>query len=508
MNWLDWLVVFTYLIGIAVVGIYSGRDEKTSTDYILGGRAFGWIPILFSIVATETSALTFVGVPATGYTSNWTYLQLVVGAIVGRIILAFVFIPVYYKHQVFTVYQYLRDRFGTCSYMASTVLFLITRLMASGVRLYAGSIIVAYALDVQPGAAIVIVTIFAAAYTYTGGLKAVIWTDVLQGILFLGGALGCVAYIIHGVGDAGWAYAQSDEMLSKLRVFNFSWNEAEGFYFWQGLFGMTFLCLATHGTDQDLTQRMLAASDHTKSQRALVFSGLLDVPIVVMFLALGYWLKVHYHVFPDPNLPEKAKEIFPYFIVHVLPHGIGGLLVACVLAAAMSSLDSALNALGSTFALDVYCPLRRSWNRICVHDLERRGRFDEARDLEASGVAAVADESNLVRITRMAVLLFALVLTGVAILSQHVDKILFFGLEILTYTYGAMLGVFLLGLLTPWGKDRTNMIAMACGLATPWVMKSMYSSSDELWVWNIMFASLVTFAVGAILGQKPEVVEP
>jgi SSS family solute:Na+ symporter len=462
---IDLTIIAGYLFFIITLGIWYGRKEENLEDYFLGGRRVAWIAVLLSIVATETSALTFIGTPAFAYNHNWTYIQLLIGAIIARFIIAKLFIKQFYRYKVYTVYEYLSKRFGTGSKNCASIVFLITRVLASGVRLFGASIIVSVATGLSPLTSIIIIATAAVLYTAIGGIKAVIWTDVCQAILLFGGGLIALFFIFRDIPNGWEGVINITRGLSKFKLFDFSFSHKAAYTIWAGIIGSTFFTLATHGTDQDLVQRMLTAKDYNRSKRALILSGFADIPIVILFLSIGSLLFAYYQAIPTPGLPEKADDIFPYYIVHHVPKGLAGLLIASVFAAAMSSIDSALNSLSTTWINDFYRPY----------------------------IKKDASERHYLTMAKIFTAFFGFFLILIAFLSRDTQQVLILGLKIGTFTYGALLGIFLLGLLTEKGNDVGNAISIVVSIVAV-LFINFYT--EIAWVWYVMIGTIITFSVG------------
>ncbi len=512
----DIIVVLAYFCAIFGIGLYVGRRQNSLESYALGNRSMPWWAILASIIAAEISAATFLGAPAEGFVlRNFTYAQLTIGAVLGRIIVGKLFLRPYYQYNVVSIYEYLERRFGVVTRRLASVTFLISRVLASGTRLYFAGILLVIAYMAVTGqssagatetvtiyiAALTFITIFTAVYTTLGGLKAVVWTDVLQASILAISIVTTIGVLLMSIcGDLGlaegWNYICStisdtsvnpevkpwkgidlgltgEGLVSDLR--NILGSE---YTLWSAVLGATFLAMATHGTDQDMVQRMLAAKDSRTGSRAVILSGLVDVPVVLVFLTCGMLLYV-YFVKNGISLPEKNTEIFPWFIIHCLPAGVRGLLVAALLATAMGSLSTALNALATTATKDWY------------HDVFRPN----------------ASEAQMLRAVRWNTVLFAVLLIAVGAVTAwftvHNPKvrILPIALGIFGYTYGSLLGVFLLGMLTKSrGRDFGNVLAMLAGFAV--VAGLELARAFELWdvvvafPWRVTIGTLVTFAVG------------
>lgn len=464
-------VIVCYFFALAVVGYLFGRKEESTDDFFLGGRRVPWIAVGLSILATECSAVTFIGAPAISFQSggNFTYLQLAIGSLIGRILIATLFLKAFYLFQVTTVYEYLKHRFGVVTQVAGALFFFVTRLMASGVRLFVASLALYVVFEIPLFTAITIAAGIAAVYTMWGGIKAVIWTDVMQIIVFMGGAVGVIVFLYFQCGGIEQISAVTTGT-GKWQVFDFSLNLTQPFTLLTGVIAGCFLTFASLGTDQDLTQRMLTCKNVGLAQRALVMTGILDFPVVIIFLTIGALLFVFYQLYPDPDLPAKSDHIFPYYILHQLPPGFSGLMLVGVFSAAMSSLDSALNALSSSVICDIYRPF------IC------RNRSDR----------------HYLLMSRVAVGLFAIILVGIAYLCKNMGAVLVVSFKITSFTYGALLGIFLLATLTRRGSEKGNIIAMVTSIPIVFVV----SLTPIAWSWYIVVGTLWTFGIGTLFSER------
>ncbi|MBI3723290.1 sodium/solute symporter, partial [bacterium] len=448
-------------------------------EYFLGGRRIPWWAVWLSILAAEISAATFVGVPAFAYSNDWTYVQPVFGTIVGRFVVAFLFVRPFYEARVTTVYGYLEKRFGTRTRGGAAAVFLATRLLASGVRLYIGAVLLSQVSGERLPVELAIAALagVTAVYTLVGGIKAVVATDVVQVVVLFGGALTAIAVILYEL-DAlpgGIAAALSSVPAPKTRIFDFSLTFTKGDTptFAGGLVGGAFLAMAAQGTDQDFVQRLLTAKNVRGSRAALIASGFLDLPVVLLFLSIGTLLLVYFQRLPDAGVPGDADRIFPFFIAHHLPSGAAGLVVAGVLSVAMGSLSASMNALASTATFDYWKP----W----------RGK--------------TASPATEIRAARAFTLAFAVLLALVA-LATHALKVsggsgllLVVAFKAIGYTYGALLGVFLRGFLTRGGGDTANLVAMASSI----VFLGVLGATTTLeWTWFVPIGTAVTFFVGAL----------
>src|SRR6202171_2847506 len=473
LNRIDLLIIAAYLAGITLFGLRFRKRQRTMRDYFLADRNIPWWAISLSIVAAETSTLTIISIPGLAYDSNLTFLQVVMGYLIGRVIISFVLLPQYFRGELYTAYQLIERRFGPELRTVTAGLFLLTRAAAEGVRVYAVSIVVSIALGTGEIASIAIITLLTLIYTFEGGLAAVIWTDVVQTFIYVGGTLVGLVTILHLV-PGGWQSVQTIAGgLHKFQVFDphffdptiaAHWphfNFAKPYTLWAGIIGGAFLTTASHGTDQLIVQRLLAARDQRQSALALLSSG------VAVFLQFGLFLFVGVMLFAYYRVPSaafgRADRIYPTFIVSRMPHGVAGLLIAAILAAAMSNLSAALNALSSTSIMDFYVRFRPQ-----------------------------SDERTKMRLSRLSTFVWALLLFALAVLSLHkVGRVIEVGLQIASVAYGALLGVFLLGVLTKRANQRGAMVGMLCGLAM-----ELY-----LWEWSrVAFTWWVAIGTGVVFG--------
>jgi solute:Na+ symporter, SSS family len=467
LNQLDFVIIALYLAGITLFGLRFRKRQRTLRDYFLADRNIPWWAIALSIVAAETSTLTIIGIPGLAYDTNLTFLQLVLGYLTGRVIISSVLLPQYFRGELYTAYELIERRFGRKLRSLTAGIFLVTRAAAEGVRVYAVSIVVAIALGTGEITSIAIITALTLVYTFEGGLAAVIWTDVVQTAVYVGGTLVGLFTILHLV-PGGWpAFHHLAAASGKLHVFDFSFTLWRPYTFWAGLIGGTFFTTASHGTDQLIVQRLLAARDKRQSITALLSSGIAILFMFVLFLVLGVMLFAFYRV--PSSVFGTADRIYPTFIVSRMPHGISGLLIAAILAAAMSNLSAALNSLSSSSMVDFY--------------LRRKSALE-------------MDERKKIRLSRVATLLWALLLFALAILSLHkVGHVVEVGLQIASVAYGALLGVFLLGVLTRRAHQNGAMLGMLCGFATELYL---WLWTPVAWTWYVAIGTAVTFLVGYV----------
>src|ERR1700731_2329387 len=462
---LDLAIIALYLLGITLFGLRFRKRHRSLRDYFLAGRDIPWWAIALSIVAAETSTLTIISIPGLAYDTNLTFLQVVLGYLVGRVVIILVLLPHYFRGDLYTAYELIERRFGRGMRSLTAGLFLLTRAAAEGVRVYAVSIVVSIALGTGEVSSIAIITILTLIYTFEGGLAAVIWTDVVQTAIYVGGTLVGLFTIVHLV-PGGWdAIHAAAAGAGKFQVFDFRGSIWIPYTFWAGVIGGSFFTVASHGTDQLIVQRLLAARGQKQSATALVSSGLAVLFQFALFLIVGIMLWAYYHV--PSAVFGKPDRIYPTFIVTRMPHGISGLLIAAILAAAMSNLSAALNSLSSSAIMDFYARLRPQ-----------------------------ADEKTKMRLSRVATVLWALVLFALAVIALHkVGRVVEVGLQIASVAYGALLGVFLLGVLTRRANQVGAMWGMLCGLG---LELYLWLWTHVPWTWWIPLGTAVTFAVGWI----------
>jgi solute:Na+ symporter, SSS family len=464
LNRIDLAIIALYLAGITVFGLRFRKRQRTMRDYFLADRDIPWWAISLSIVAAETSTLTIISIPGLAYDSNLTFLQVVMGYVIGRVIISFVLLPQYFRGDLYTAYQLIERRFGSTLRSVTAGLFLLTRAAAEGVRVYAVSIVVSIALGTGEITSIAIITLLTLIYTFEGGLAAVIWTDVVQTFIYIGGTLVGLFTILHLI-PGGWDSAHAIALsLNKFQVFDFSFfSLAKPYTIWAGIIGGAFLTTASHGTDQLIVQRLLAARNQRQSVLALLSSGVAILFQFGLFLFVGVMLFAYYQA-PSATF-GRADRIYPTFIVSRMPHGISGLLIAAILAAAMSNLSAALNSLSSSSIMDFYFRFKTELS-----------------------------ETKRLRLARFATVLWALVLFALAVLALHrVGRVVEVGLQIASIAYGALLGVFLLGVLTKRANQNGALAGMICGLATELYLWRM---TRVAFTWWVAIGTSVTFLVG------------
>jgi len=473
LNAVDLAVVAAYLTGVTLFGLRFRRKQTTLKDYFLAGNTIPWWAISLSIVAAETSTLTIISVPGLAYDKDFRFLQLVAGYLVGRIIVSFLFIPQYFRGELFTAYQLIERRFGSRLRTITAAMFLVTRAAAEGVRVFAVAIVVRVALgelltglsDYQRDvSAIAIVIALTLVYTFEGGMAAVIWTDVIQLTIYIAGAVVGLFTILHlvpgGWGTIGTIAGHAD----KFRFVDTSWNFTTTYTLWSGVIGGAFLTCASHGTDQLIVQRLLSARTQKQSQAALLSSGVAILFQFSLFLLIGAMLFVYYRVVPSSDVFTRTDTIFPTFIVSRMPHGISGLLISAILAAAMSNLSAALNSLSSTTIIDFYARIRPN-----------------------------SSDTRRFQYSRLATIGWGVLLFGLALLARRGGKVLEMGLSIASVAYGSLLGVFLLGVLSRRATQTGAILGMSCGFI---LNLYLWLFTRISFTWYVVFGSIVTFIVG------------
>ncbi len=481
MRYLDLGVIFVYLIAITLFGARFRRGQKNLRDYFLGGRTAPWWAISLSIVSAETSTLTIVGTPALAFAGNLGFLQIVLGYLLARIVISSLFLPHYFRGEMFTAYELMRRRFGERIRKLTAGIFLVTRAMAEGVRVFAMSLVISIILDhlysrigLAPAtgeiASIVLITALTLFYTFEGGMTAVIWTDVVQMSLYVFGAV--VSFIvILGKIPGGWGHVVAVAGAAhKFTIFDFRFSPTLEFFsrtysFWAGVAGGCFLTTATHGTDQLMVQRLLSARNERQSRAALLSSWVVIAVQFTMFLLIGVLLYVYYGDF-HLTAPAQRDRIYPEFVWNNLPVGLAGLIVAAILAAAMANVSAALNSLSSTTVVDFFRARRKN-----------------------------ASDRDSLRLARAATVAWGLVLLVIAILARHSRSVLEAGLTIGSIPMGALLGVFLLGVLTRKPGEGAAIAGVVAGLGT---ILFVNLRTPIAWTWYVLIGTSVTFSVAMI----------
>ncbi len=483
---LDWFVLVLYLVATSALGVWLGRGQKDAKDYFVAHGQIPWWAVLFSIVATETSALTFISIPGLAYLGDFTFLQVATGYLLGRIVVAYTLLPRYFAGNLVTAYALLEQRFGLATRRFASVTFMVTRAFGDSVRLFATSIPVALILTgvlppqwTAPGS-IVVLSLFTLYYTYHGGIRAVVWTDVIQTGVYLAGGVGALFLLGNGV-EGGWSQILADAgAQDKLRVFDLTLGFDKPHTLAAGLLGGAFLAMASHGADQIIVQRLLTANSLKDARRALIGSGVAVLAQFAMFLFIGIGLWAYYEAraFPAPD------KIFPTFIIEGMPPGMTGVVIAAILAAAMSTVSGSLNALSAATLHDIYTPLY--------------GAPDGPRSLTLS---------------RRFTLLWGAVLVGGALLYKaEGTPVVVIALSIASFTYGGLLGGFFLAMIWPRAIQRDAILGMGVGIfsmsiivfagrlatAFPALADLLGPVTGIAWPWFVLIGTTVTLTTGIL----------
>ncbi|MEU6642356.1 sodium:solute symporter [Saccharomonospora sp. NPDC046836] len=491
MRALDLVIVAVFLVGTPLLGIALGGRQRSSTDYFVGSRRIPWWAVTFSVVATETSTLTVISVPTVAYLGNATYLQLAIGYLIGRVLVAFVLLPRYYAGNLVSAYGFLGKRFGPGMQGTASVTFLVTRLLADGVRLFATAIPVKimldeFGMDVSYPVIVAAIALVAVIYTYLGGIRAVIWVDAIQMGIYLLGAIAAV-FVLAGRLPDGWLAGAAGE--GKFQLFDFSSNVVTNQYaFVTAVVGGALFAMASHGADQLMVQRLLACKNVRDSQKAVIASGIVVFVQFALFLFIGALLWSFYGGRTPGELGLTASdELFPKFIVEELPPGLSGLLVAGILAAAMSTISSSLNSLSTSTISDLY------------------QRFTK-RPLPDAVVLKQA---------KLWTLIWAGVFVVFASLFTTTDQpVVELGLSIASYTYGALLGAFFLGILVKHARQADAVVAFLSTVA----VAAVFALGGEFTVdgvrlplafpWYVPLGVVVTLVVGGLLSLRHGAPDP
>jgi SSS family solute:Na+ symporter len=458
----DLAVIAAYLAGVTWFGARFGRSQKSLKDYFLGGRTAPWWAIALSIVSAETSTLTIIGTPPLAYAGSYVFLQVVFGYLLARIVISTVFLPRYFEGQMFTAYELMQRRFGARVRKVTAGIFLVTRALAEGVRVFAVSIVISIILHTGGLASILAIVCLTLFYTFEGGMTAVIWTDVVQMIMYVAGALISFA-LLAGRIPGGLAHAWAvGSAAGKFRIFDFGWSWTYPYTFWAGVIGGCFLTTASHGTDQLVVQRLLSAKNQNESRLALLTSWLVIFFQFALFLTIGALLWVLRQGKP---ISGPTDRLYPLFIWESLPTGIAGLAMAAIIAAAMANLSAALNSLASATVVDFYRPL--------------------------TGARHTAE--HYLRASRLSTVFWGVVLACIALVASQWGSVLESGLSIASVTLGILLGVFLLGVLTTRPGENAAIAGVIFGAG---VMLAVKFATRIPFTWWVLIGSAATFSVG------------
>jgi SSS family transporter len=469
---IDYIIILAYLIIVAIIGIISGGKQRSLKDYFLGSNTVPWWAVCFSIVAAETSTLTFISIPGLAYITNLNFLQVTLGYLLGRIVIAFVFLPSYSRGNLKTAYTFLENRFGGSVRSFASIVFLFTRIAAEGVRLFASAIPLKLILNISYPEAIIIIAFITLLYTYTGGVKGIIWVDVIQMFIYLGGALIAAIYLINLI-PGGWAAILSTASVdNKFSVFNFGFDNGFSGFFNQpytligGILGGAFLSMASHGTDQLIVQKLLAAKNLKESQKAIIGSGVIIIFQFALFLFIGVLLYTYYG-----TLNLKSDTIFPKFIIEVLPSGLFGILIAGLLAVSLSTLAGSISSLSQSTIMDLYLPFLKK---------------------------EISENSKLKISKSLSILWTVLLVASAFFFMNTTQTVVELALSIASFTYGGLLGTFLLGIFFKNAKQKDALTGFVVSIL---VMILVISFKLVAWTWFTIIGVIATLVVGGTLSK-------
>ena len=466
----DYLIIILFLIGVALFGIFKGGKQRTVEDYFLGSKNIPWWAVCFSIVAAETSTLTFISIPGLAYLANLNFLQVTFGYLIGRIIIAKYFLPSYFNGELSTAYEFLEKRFGYKTRSFSSIVFMFTRTAADGVRLFATAIPLKLMLGIDYSYAIIIIAVISLMYTITGGMKGIIWVDVLLMFIYLGGALLSLYFLIYQFLPDGFnSIILAAQPENKLNVINLNFGNSLAEFFSKpytlpsGILGGAFLSMASHGTDQLIVQRLLSIKNLKEARKAIVGSGIVVILQFVIFMFVGAALFAYYG-----KLNIRSDEIFPKFIIENIPSPFSGVIIAGLFAAAMSTLAGSISALSSSTMLDIYQAFKK--NRVVKNDL---------------------------KISRLFTIFWAVMLIFAALIFMNSPQtVVELALSIASFTYGGLLGTFMLGLFVKRAKQEDAIAAFTGGI---FIMVTVISLKLTAWTWYTIIGVTATILLGTFL---------
>ena len=488
LTWQDYSVLFVLLVLLIFVGLYCGREEKSTNDFFLGGRTIPWWAACLSFVATEISAVTLIAVPAVAYMENWEYAQFFIGSFLARIVIAFLFIPAFYRYNCTSIYEFLNYRFGPETQIAGSILFFITRLLASGVRLMVACLAVSILIGWSIIPTILLFSVICILYIAWGGIKAVVWTNVIQGLTYVTAGTVAIGFLLTRIDGGAAGVLAIAGAAGKLKIFNWGPNLADAGLpvFLKSLFtDPNLLVLATlngffgsmaaFGTDQEIMQRLLTVETRKASQKTMLMTPIGSFLVMMIFLFIGACLYAFYTQHPGLPLPAKLDKIFPHFIEQTMPPVMRGLMLAAIV---MASIDSPLGSLTSSFVTDIYRPV----------------------------LYKLGTESHYLLISRVCVVVFGIILGFIAYFFSYFEKFLWLAFKIGGVTYGSLLGVFLLGLLTTRRCNRVNVVAMTASALGMLVLLILSEKAIVPlgWTWLLLIGTFLTFTTGWLFGKKAE----
>ncbi|MBH0229426.1 sodium:solute symporter [Halobacillus yeomjeoni] len=469
---IDYIIFIVYVLGTAAIGAMFGKKQKSTKDYFLGGRSIPWWAIGLSVMATQASAITFIGAPGWGYEGGLTRMITFVNVPLAMAFLIATIVPFFYKTEVYTAYEYLERRFDVKTRTLTAALFLIARGLATGVVLYAPALVLSVVTGMDVSITIILMAVIAVSYTVLGGISAVIWTDVIQMFVLWIGA-GLSVFIIFQDVPGGWTEVMNTaSQTGMLNSIDFSFDLSVEYSIWAGVIGGFFLHAAYFGTDQSQIQRVLTSKSIRESKLSLVLSGVLMIPQMLLFLLIGVLLYIYYQYAGDPNI-NNLNELFPRFVVNELPIGISGLIIAGVFAAAMSSLDSALNSLSAVTIRDFYSKFYRK----------------------------NASEEHYLKASRYATVFWGIYATIFAFFAGNLGPVIEAVNKVGSYFYGALLGVFILAIFTRRVNGTGAFIGVIAGMASVWAVTAF---TEVSWLYNNLVGAVVAIGFGILVSRFTE----
>ncbi len=479
----DFLVLGILLAALLAIGYFVGEGQSTTQEFFLAKRKIPWWAACLSFIATEISAVTIISVPATAYTENWQYAQFFIGSTAARLLIAFLFIPVFYQYNCTTIYEYLKHRFGPETQYTASVFFFITRLLASGVRLMVACMAVSILLGWHIIPTIACFTLISAAYISWGGIKSVVWTGVLQASTFILGGLAVIWFLHTQVAGGLPAIFHIAAAAGKLNTINWGPSASDPQFWgkflkdpnilWLAILNGFFISAAAFGTDQELMQRLLTVATRRESQKTILYTIGGSFLVLIIYLTIGTALFSFYHEHPELALPQKLDQIFPHFIAGSMPSLLRGFMLSAII---MASIDSPLGSLTSSFVTDIYKPL-----------IHKEG-----------------SEKHYMWVSRVAVVLFAVALAAIAYWFSFFDKILWLAFKIGGVTFGSLLGIFLLGMLSRRKANLGNIAAMVLPALINLVLLILTEKKiiSLGWTWLVIFGTFGTIAIGWLLSSR------
>lgn len=460
----DLAVLLGYLLAMLAFGLWMGRRQKDAADFMVGSRSVPWWLVLASIVATETSTVTFLSIPGFAWKNDLTWIQLPIGFAIGRLAVLGLFLPRYFRGELFTAYQVLHERFGGRTKVVASLLFVVTRTLADGLRLFLSAIVLREVAGLDMELAIVVLGAVTVLYTFLGGMRAVLWTDLVQFVVYVGGAALAFTVLLDRIDGGLDGFLTAADEAGKLRMFDFGFDISAPYQFWAGLIGGAVLSIASHGVDQLMVQRYLCARSQREAATALGLSGIVVIFQFAFFLLIGAALFVHY----GDRTFAKADRVFATFIVEELPTPALGIVLGAVFSAAMSTLSSSLNSSATALTNDVWFPLFRP---------------DASDRVKLRTVRAWTVVFGALQVT--------VGIAGQSMSQTVVDSVL----AISGFVTGIVLGVFLLGVLTRRVGEAAALCGMLVGMAT---VSYVAFGTSVAWPWFALIGSGTTFVTGLL----------